>query len=134
MEKEPGIQRAGGREKERARALGNETRSEATDQAALGRSLRQLGRREGVRGSAPPPAGRPTWPLGREEAPAGLPGIQLGAESGQVGGIEAHPPPRGRGGGQLTERGLCPQGPVSLCRASLSTYLASFLTAGAGPL
>lgn len=128
------IQRARGRETDRGRTSGNETRSGATVPAGLGRSLRQQGRERGcgVRGDAPPPAGRSTPPLGREEAPARLPG-RVGRWEGPR--CPRSIPQRGtQAGGQVAERGLCPQRPDSLYEASPSTSLASFLTVVAGPL
>lgn len=152
MEKDTEIQRAGGREKKRDRALGNETRSEATAPSRP-REEPPPAEKGGCRGSARP-AGCPTRPLGREEAPGRLPTAdasgypaqsQPRAEGGQPGVsgpswlrpevASAHPPLRDDGRRQvvgdvdsaLGTRFSLPGQPFHFSRQS-------FNRAGAGPL
>lgn len=145
----------GGREKERGRAW--EMKLEAK------RRPRRPGEEPppagwgGGSGSAPPgrPAGSPTRPLGRRRRrPA--PGcrrlwVSRGwpAQGGGWTGVGTWPPwarpevpaartptpfSARRRGRQVGERGLCPEGPGSLCPANLYFSLPFFNRAGVGPL
>lgn len=119
--------------------------------AGLGRSLRRRGGEVGER-----PARRQPHPAsGEEEAPgrlqaAAASGYPAGGQPREEGGqgvgtwppwarpevpaARTAPSSARRRGRQVGERGLCPEGPGSLCPANLFFSLPFFNRAGVGPL